>query len=98
MATQIELLRESIARQEARHGPGSPYVKGLKDQLVSMERQGKSSSPQGETFFGGAASKDPMAQAASSYEAQARALASGQLKTGPSPSKGSTSPGSSGGS
>ena len=39
MPSQIEMLKEKIPRLEAKHGPDNPYVKGLKQQLVGLERQ-----------------------------------------------------------
>lgn len=39
MPTQIELLKEAIERLEPIHGPENPFVKGLKVQLIGLERQ-----------------------------------------------------------
>lgn len=39
MPSQIELLREAIARLEATCEPENPYLNGLKTQLVGLESQ-----------------------------------------------------------
>ena len=39
MPSQIELLKDAIARLEAKGGPESPYLTGLKTQLVGLESQ-----------------------------------------------------------
>ena len=39
MASQIELLKESVARLEPVHGPDNPFVKGLKQQIAGLESQ-----------------------------------------------------------
>lgn len=37
--TQLEWLRESIARLEPEYGPDNPFVKGLKTQIAGLESQ-----------------------------------------------------------
>lgn len=39
MPTQIDLLKEAIERLEPIHGAENPFVKGLKVQLIGLERQ-----------------------------------------------------------
>ena len=39
MPSQLELLKESVARLEPEFGPDNPFVKGLKQQIVGLESQ-----------------------------------------------------------
>ena len=39
MTSQVELLKESVARLEPVHGPDNPFVKGLKQQIAGLESQ-----------------------------------------------------------
>ena len=39
MPSQLELLKESAARLEAQGGPESPYLKGLRAQIVGLENR-----------------------------------------------------------
>ncbi len=39
MPSQLELLRESLARLEPKFGPNNPFVKTLKEQIVGLENQ-----------------------------------------------------------
>jgi capsule polysaccharide export protein KpsE/RkpR len=39
MPSQLELLRESLARLQPEFGPDSPFVKTLKERIVGMENQ-----------------------------------------------------------
>jgi hypothetical protein len=39
MPSQLELLRESLARLEPEFGPDNPFVKTLKERIVGMENQ-----------------------------------------------------------
>lgn len=38
MPSQLELLKEQLARSEARSGPDNPMVKGLKAQIAMREK------------------------------------------------------------
>lgn len=39
MPSQIEVLEKTISRLEAKGGPESPFLKGLRTQLVGLQRQ-----------------------------------------------------------
>jgi hypothetical protein len=39
LKTQSELIREKLPALEKKFGAENPYVKGLKEQLVGLERQ-----------------------------------------------------------
>lgn len=38
MPSQLEFLKEQLARSEARSGPDNPFVKGLKAQIANLEK------------------------------------------------------------
>jgi len=38
MLSQLELLKEALQEQEAKFGPGNPFVQGLEVQIASDEK------------------------------------------------------------